>query len=98
MLEVTRWVSNLDQYYRNAVVTERALDNWRVRESRFFAQGDRGRKEKCPQFNGIESRSASEAARDFLLEPREARIAQGALRIYDLINKRLFRKTEHSTL
>ena len=24
MLEVTRWVSNLDQYYRNAVVTKLA--------------------------------------------------------------------------
>ena len=50
MLEVIRRVSNLDQYYRNAVVTKLAsnvLDNRRDRESRFFAQGDRGRKEKA---------------------------------------------------
>ena len=26
MLEVTRWVSNLDQYCRNAVVTKQALN------------------------------------------------------------------------
>ena len=26
MLEVIRWVSNLDQYYRNAVVTKLALN------------------------------------------------------------------------
>ena len=51
MLEVTKWTSNLDQYYRDVVVTkngiERALDNRWARESRFFAQGDRGRKEKA---------------------------------------------------
>ena len=31
-------------------------------------------KEMCPQFSGIENELASEAARDFLLELREARM------------------------
>ena len=76
MLEVTRWVSNLDQYYRNVVVTKLA-SNVRLiigeleRES-FLCARRPWAKGKSPQFNGIESRSASEAARDFLLE-RERR-------------------------
>ena len=51
----------------------------------------------CPQFSGIENELASEAARDFLLEPKEGAHAQDALLIYDLNNKRLSRKTEYST-
>ena len=65
MLEVIRWVSNLDQYYRNAVVTKLA-SNVRLiigeleRES-FFAQGDRGRKEKAR--NSTASKASQPAKR-----------------------------------
>ena len=75
MLEVIRWTSNLDQYYRDVVVTEMASnvrliigELERVISLRMATVGEG----KSPQFNGIESRSASEAARDFLLE-RERR-------------------------
>ena len=75
MLEVIRWVSNLDQYYRNAVVTKLA-SNVRLiigeLEREFLCARRPWAKGKSPQFNGIESRSAIEAARDFLLE-RERR-------------------------
>ena len=104
MLEVIRWTSNLDQYYRDVVVTEMASnvrliigELERVISLRMATVGERKKpaiqryRKPVSHWNG-EGFSSS-----FYAWTREARIAQVVLRNYDLTNKRLFRKTEHST-
>ena len=100
MLEVIRWVSNLDQYYRNAVVTKLASNVHliigeleRVVSLRKATVGER----KKPAIQRYRKPVSQWSGEGFSSRTREARIAQEALRNYDLINKRLFRKTEHST-
>ena len=70
-------MNNLEYYCRNAVVTKQDLNVYliigeleKVVSVREATVGEK----MCPQFSGIESELASEAERDFLLEPKEERM------------------------
>ena len=67
-------MNNLEYYCRNAVVTEQDLNVLTIGELEKVVFVRPWAKEMCPQFSGIENELASEAARDFLLELREARM------------------------